>query len=245
MWVFASLLLILPTPVFGQLTQAWYSWSYDTYNGAGRPETTGWSSAIDMGGGNSATVWFGLYQLATPTAVTSPTATVVSPIPTDTVPPSPVPPPAGPTETLPPPAPGDTVEPTATVGAGETPATATQPATVAPTSTPLQPKASPPEPTQEPATATAPVAPPPQLAISTQEITTMMAILEAEGEAPTTYTARVAAPSGSLLDRLTYNKPGIWGNKAFYVGLAVVYVVLLVLFFRLLFQIGRQSDEGG
>jgi len=77
-----------------------------------------------------------------------------------------------------------------------------------------------------------------------QEATTTTAILEPEAEAPTTYTARVPLPTGSLLDRLTRNKPGIWGNKAFYVGLAVLYVVLLVLFFRLLLRTGPAIGLG-
>lgn len=84
---------------------------------------------------------------------------------------------------------------------------------------------------------------PARTGIALQAVTTATAVLEEGGtKAPTTYTAGVVAPSGSLLDRLTYNKPGIWGNKGFYVGLAVVYVVLLVLFFRLLFQLARQLD---
>ncbi len=59
---------------------------------------------------------------------------------------------------------------------------------------------------------------------------------------PTTYTARVAAPAGSLLDRLTRNKPGVWGNRGFYAALAVIYVVLLVLFLRRVFRLGKGLD---
>lgn len=59
---------------------------------------------------------------------------------------------------------------------------------------------------------------------------------------PTTYTAQVTAPSGSLLDRLTRNRPGIWGMKAFYVTLGGVYIILLLLFLRLIFRLARYPD---
>lgn len=78
--------------------------------------------------------------------------------------------------------------------------------------------------------------------ISLQAVATATAVLEEGAKTPTTYTAAVVTPSGSLLDRLTRNKPGIWGNKGFYVGLAVAYVVLLGLFFRLIIQMARQQD---
>lgn len=245
-WATFSLLLVFSAQVFAyaRMPRAFVSYEVQ-HSEAGLEDPVGQRCLFTRVAGDSSVILFALQELTTPTAVTSvtsPTATVVSPVPTDTASPSPALPPAQPTDTVSPPTPADTVAPTVTVGAGETSATATQPAIVAPAATPLQPEASPLKPTQKLATATAAAAPATQPAISTQEVTTDTTILEPGAEAPTTYTARVAAPWGSLLDRLTYNKPGIWGNKAFYVGLAVVYVVLLVLFFRLLFQLGRQED---
>lgn len=49
-----------------------------------------------------------------------------------------------------------------------------------------------------------------------------------------TMTRQVPSTPLSLLDRLADNKPSIWGNKAFYVILALLYVTLLSL---LLYQI--------
>lgn len=71
-------------------------------------------------------------------------------------------------------------------------------------------------------------------AVSMQPVATATAVL---GH-PTTNTAGiVTSPPGSLLDRLTRNKPGVWGSGAFYVGLAVVYIVLLVVFFRFVLRL--------
>jgi len=53
-----------------------------------------------------------------------------------------------------------------------------------------------------------------------------------------TFTAQALPPFSSLLDRLVGKKPSVWGNRYFYVGLGVVYVILLVFFFR---QVGRLS----
>lgn len=48
-----------------------------------------------------------------------------------------------------------------------------------------------------------------------------------------TYTAGVRSELPSpLLDRLVRNKPSIWGNKAFYVLLGVLYLTLLCLFLK-------------
>lgn len=80
-----------------------------------------------------------------------------------------------------------------------------------------------------------------QLATSTA-VTSPTAIVEGM-KGPTTYTAQVAVPSGSLLDRLARNKPGIWGEKAFYVTLGIVYIVLLALFLRFVFRLARPSDR--
>ena len=214
-----------------------------------RGDMAGRSFSSSAVAGDGVVAPFALYQLATSTAVASPTATVVSPAPTDTTSPPPTSPPAHPTNTVLSPTPANTRLPTATLGGEGTPATPTMlPTATSPSLTPTvgpgQPEATVPAPMGEPVTATSPAAPatPTQPAIATQEVATATAILESSTTPPTTYTARVGAPSGSLLDRLTRNKPGIWGNKAFYVGLAVVYVVLLVLFFRLLLQLGRQRD---
>jgi hypothetical protein len=136
---------------------------------------------------------------------------------------------------------GHLTQPYHSSGVGQTLVIATQPATVTPIA--IQAETGSSESTQEPATGTTAAAATTQSTLSAQKVLTTTATLEAEAQPPTTYTARVHAPAGSLLDRLTYNKPSIWGNKAFYVGLAVIYVVLLVLLFRLLLQLGQQ-DEG-
>ena len=48
-----------------------------------------------------------------------------------------------------------------------------------------------------------------------------------------TYTAGVRSePSSPLLDGLVRNKPSIWGNKAFYILLGVLYLMLLCLFLK-------------
>jgi len=120
------------------------------------------------------------------------------------------------------------------------PAIATRPARKA-----ASPKEDIPTIASQPITATVAAASVTQLTISTKDVSATTATLEAEAQPPTTYTARINVPTGSLLNRLTYNKPGIWGSKAFYIGLAIVYVVLLVLFFRLLIQLGQQPDEYG
>lgn len=52
---------------------------------------------------------------------------------------------------------------------------------------------------------------------------------------------RAEVVSGPLLTRLARNKPSIWGNEYFYVGLGVVYVVLLVLFFREVIRLSHRE----
>ncbi len=89
---------------------------------------------------------------------------------------------------------------------------------------------------------------PPTLAIqasmSTHAVTTTpTVILESHGIGTTTDTVEVATSSpGTLLNRLTQNKPGIWGNKVFYVVLSVTYVILLTLLLLLVFRLARPSD---
>ena len=163
---------------------------------------------------------FTLAQPATSTAVVPPTATATLPPPTDT-PPSAAPP--EPTDMVSLPTTTDLLSPTVALNDEATPTTATQPA-----SAPASPTAAPTD--------------TPTLTPTLQAVTTATAIVEGSPKRSTTYTARVDVPRGSLLDRLTRNKPGIWGHKAFYVGLVAVYIILLVLFFRLLFQLARQSD---
>lgn len=80
---------------------------------------------------------------------------------------------------------------------------------------------------------TATIAVPPSPVQPTSTATTN---LEGDVGNPTTNTASVHLPPGSLLDRLTYNKPGILGNKFLYVGLAVVYVVVCTLFLILIYR---------
>ena len=77
------------------------------------------------------------------------------------------------------------------------------------------------------------------LVISTQDVTPAPAIFEGGTEGPTTDTARIVVLSGSLLDRLTHNRPGIWGKKSFYVALGVIYTVLLALFLGIVYRLGR------
>lgn len=244
-WLLFGLLCVV-SPAFGHGTTVGESvlCRIPDQHERGEKVTAGWMSPV----GDvkiEVAVPLTLFQLATPTPVTSPTATVASP-PTDTA--APQAPPVHPTDTASPAAPSDTGGPQETVpvtptemislGPSLTPV-ATDTLTASPTSVQEPAEATPPAPTSVPLT---PPALATQPAMPIQEVTTTTAGLEPEAEAPTTYTARVPLPTGSLLDRLTRNKPGIWGNKAFYVGLAVVYVVLLMLFFRLLFQLGRQSD---
>jgi len=247
--VVLGLLLLVPAQVFDYSRTPWASVQDGTRE---RGDMVGRSFSSNAVAGDGVVAPFALYQLATSTAVASPTPTVVSPAPTDTTSPPPTSPPAHPTNTVLSPTPANTRVPTATLGGEGTPATATPPATpttlptatspsLTPTAGPGQPEASVPAPTGEPVTATSPAASATSTwpAIAIQEVATATAILESSTNPPTTYTVRVVAPSGSLLDRLTRNKPGIWGSKAFYVGLAVVYIVVFALFLTLVLRVTR------
>jgi len=50
-------------------------------------------------------------------------------------------------------------------------------------------------------------------------------------------------PSESLLDRLVKDKPSVWGSKIFYVGMAILYVVLIALFLLRLLQLSTRADR--
>jgi len=244
LWVMLGLFLFVPARLSDYSRTPWASVPNRARE---RGDMAGRSFSSNAVAGDRVVAPFALYQLATSTAVASPTATVVSPAPTDTTSPSPTSPPAHPTNTVLSPTPANTRVPTATLGGEGTPANATAPPTATSpslTSTvgPGQPEATVPAPMGEPVTATSPAASAAQPAIATQEVATATAIPESSTNPPTTYTARVVAPSGSLLDRLTRNKPGIWGNKAFYVALGVVYILLFLLFLRLVLGLSRHSD---
>lgn len=71
---------------------------------------------------------------------------------------------------------------------------------------------------------------------SAQDVNTATAITQGWSSDSATFTARVEVLSGSLLDRLTRNKPGIWGDKLLYIGLGALYIVLLSLLFRTIFR---------
>lgn len=224
-----SLLLITPIRVFEHSSKVCSLRSHWTHHPDGVSENLAgqpFSFNTDI---HSGVPPYDFDQPATSTAVASPTATAVSPASTALLP-----------STLPPILPTNTASlltsadvwtPTATRGPEAPPAILAQPANGAET-----PELSGPAPTGESVTLTAP------LTSATQEVATGPAIVESRIPGSTTYTGQVVAPSGSLLDRLTRNKPGIWGKKAFYVGLGVVYVVLLTLFLGLVFRLARQSD---
>ena len=90
-------------------------------------------------------------------------------------------------------------------------------------------------PIREPATAATemPSAMPVQQPTWTAEVTqpTWTVTVARMATSVATYTTRVGPePSSSLLDRLTRDKPSIWGNKGFYILLGALYLMLLGLF---------------
>lgn len=232
-WAVCNLFLVVLAPTWVYSVNLWPPRLYEAYPQDNKSENwAGQSLSCNIDAGDDAMIPLSLSHLITSTAVASSTARVIAPMPTNTVPP-----PVEPTNTVSSPA------FTATPDRETTPILTTEPATAAPIVTPtlqqVQPEASFPASPGESVSATGALVLETQLAISTQAVTTGTAILTS----PTTYTAQIAVPSGSLLDRLTRNKPGIWGNKAFYVGLVVIYIVLLALFFRLVFRLAQDIDQ--
>ena len=184
---------------------------------------------------------FGFYQPGTSTAVISPTATAVSLTPTNTALP-----PAQTTSTISLPMPTNVQVPKVTLGCERGMVIVTQPATA----TALPPAAFPdrsaltpiPEQVRSGLTITAAPILPTQSVISIQQVATATAMVESSIQSPATPTAQLVTSSGSLLDRLTRNKPGAWGKKAFYVTLGGIYIILLALFLRLVFRLVRCPD---
>jgi len=232
-WAVCSLFLVVLAPTWVYSVNLWPPWLRETYPLDNKSENwAGQWLSCNIDAGDDAMRSLFLSHLAISTAVASPTARVISPMPRNTVPP-----PVEPTNTV------SLLAFTATPDRATMPILTTESATAAPVVTPtlqqMQPEASFPASPGESVSATGSLVPETQPAISTQAVTTGTAILTS----PTTYTAQIAVPSGSLLDRLTRNKPGIWGNKAFYIGLVVIYIVLLALFFRLVFRLAQDMDQ--
>jgi len=59
------------------------------------------------------------------------------------------------------------------------------------------------------------------------------------------YDPPLTVKAGILLDRLAANKPSLWGDKQFYIVLALAYLVLLYILFVWVMKVGVSGDESG